>query len=175
MAVGSTGQVFNEICRYKVKGEPDFLSVIKTIPKEERLPAIAKIYGNDKIATVLGKQITKALSNYNLRVGMNSEQIYELSLSLIETSEEDNLALEDIMLFLDGLPKFKYGKVYDRMDMPTFYEMLEKYREERHKAFMAVKEEQSTQFKAYGDTNRMSVETDKVEMRNAINQYLQSK
>ncbi len=62
---------------------------------------------------------------------MNTEQIYDLSLALIETAEEDNLAIEDIMLFLDGLPKFKYGKVYDRMDMPTFFEMLEVYREQR--------------------------------------------
>ena len=173
--VGSTGQVFNEMCRFKAKGEPLHFEVIKHVPVTERLPALAKTYGVDKIAIVLVKEITKTLNLFNLRVGMNAEQIASLSYSLIESAEEDQLALQDILLFLEALPKFKYGKVYDRMDMPTFYEMLEKYREERHKAFMEVKEEESTQFKAYGDTNRMSLETDKVEMRNAINQYLQSK
>lgn len=172
---GSKGEVFNEMCRFKEKGEPLPLKVIELIPVSERLPALAKIYGNDKIASVLSIAITNTLNNFNLRVGMSPDQVSYLAYELITEAESDQLAIQDILLFLDGMVKFKYGKVYDRMDMPTFYEMLEVYREERHKAFMNAKEEQSTQFKAYGDTNRMSVETDKVEMRNAINQYLQSK
>lgn len=147
---------------------------MQNIPKEQRLPQIAKMYGTDKIATVLGKQITKTLLNFNLRVGMNSEQIYDLSLALIETAEEDNLAVEDIMLFLDGLPKFKYGKVYDRMDMPTFFEMLEVYREQRHQAFVNAREEQHAQFKSMGDSNRMSTDIDKEANRNAMQQYLRT-
>ena len=147
---------------------------MQNIPKDQRLPQIAKIYGNDKIATVLGKQITRTLLNFNLRVGMNTEQIYDLSLALIETAEEDNLAIEDIMLFLDGLPKFKYGKVYDRMDMPTFFEMLEVYREQRHQAYVNAKEEAHAQFKSMGDTNRMSNDTDKDANRNAMNDYLKN-
>lgn len=174
MAVGSTGEVYNQVSRYKERGEPNHLAVMKTIPKDERLPQIAKIYGNDKIATVLGKQITKTLMNFNLRVGMNTEQIYDLSLALIETAEEDNLAIEDIMLFLDGLPKFKYGKVYDRMDMPTFFEMLEVYREQRHQAYVNAKEESHAQFKAMGDSNRMSTDIDKEANRNAMNEYLKT-
>lgn len=174
MAVGSTGEVHNQMCRYKEKGEPNHLSVMQNIPKDQRLPQIAKIYGNDKIATVLGKQITRTLLNFNLRVGMNTEQIYDLSLALIETAEEDNLAIEDIMLFLDGLPKFKYGKVYDRMDMPTFFEMLEVYREQRHQAYVNAKEEAHAQFKSMGDTNRMSNDTDKEANRNAMNEYLKN-
>ena len=147
---------------------------MQNIPKDQRLPQIAKIYGNDKIATVLGKQITRTLLNFNLRVGMNTEQIYDLSLALIETAEEDNLAIEDIMIFLDGLPKFKYGKVYDRMDMPTFFEMLEVYREQRHQAYVNAKEEAHAQYKSMGDTNRMSNDTDKEANRNAINDYLKN-
>jgi hypothetical protein len=174
MAVGSTGEVHNQMCRYKEKGEPNHLSVMQNIPKDQRLPQIAKIYGNDKIATVLGKQITRTLLNFNLRVGMNAEQIYDLSLALIETAEEDNLAIEDIMLFLDGLPKFKYGKVYDRMDMPTFFEMLEVYREQRYQAYVNAKEEAHAQFKSMGDTNRMSNDTDKEANRNAMNEYLKN-
>lgn len=53
MAVGSTGEVFNQMSRYKEKGEPNHLAVMKTIPKDERLPQIAKIYGNDKIERTL--------------------------------------------------------------------------------------------------------------------------
>lgn len=162
------------MCRFKEKGEPNHLAVIQNVPVTERLPALAKIYGNDKIAGVLSIAITNALNNFNLRVGMNSEQIANLAFELINESEQDQLALQDIMLFLDGLPKFKYGKVYDRMDMPTFFEMLEVYREQRHQAYVNNKDESHAQFKAMGDSNRMSTDIDKEANRNAMNEYLKT-
>lgn len=162
------------MCRYKEKGEPNYLAIIENVPSSERLPALAKIYGNDKIAAVLSKSVTKALNQFNLRVGMNPEQVAELSYALIESAEEDNLALQDILIFLDGFPKFKYGKVYDRMDMPTFFEMFEVYREQRHQAFVRIKEEKEAQYKGIGDTNRMSTD-DREGMRDALKNYLQTK
>lgn len=171
---GSTGQVHNELSRYKEKGEPNHLAVMSLVPKSERLPALARMYGNDKIAAVLSKAITKALNKFNLRVGMNAEQVADLAFALIEDAETDHLAMQDVMLFLDGFPMFKYGKVYDRMDMPTFFEMLEVYREKRHQEFMRHKDEQDSQYKAYGDTNRMSTETDKDQMRDAMKKYMQN-
>lgn len=162
------------MCRFKEKGEVNHLAVITNVPRSERLPALSKIYGNDKIAAVLSKSITKALNNLNLRVGMNPEQVAELSYALIETSEEDQLAIQDILLFLEGLPKAKYGKIYDRMDMPTFFEMLEVYREKRHKEYMELKYEQEAQYKASGDTTRMSTD-DRDGMREALKNYLITK
>jgi hypothetical protein len=172
---GSKGEVYNEMCRYKEKGEPLHLKVIELVPVNERLPSLAKIYGIDKIAGVLSIAITKALSNFNLRVGMNPEQIAQLSFALIEEAESDQLAIQDILLFLDGFPKFRYGKVFDRMDMPTFFEMLEKYREERHQAFINCIEEEHAQFKAMGDSNRTSQDIDKEANRNAMANYLKTK
>ena len=171
---GSSGEVHNEMCRYKEKGEPLPMKVIELVPVSERLPALAKLYGNEKISAVLSIAITKTLNNFNLRVGMNPEQVMQLAYSIIEDAEQDQLAIQDILLFLDGMVKFKYGKVYDRMDMPTFYEMLEQYREERHKVFMDKKEELSSQYKAMGDSNRSSQDTDKEANRNAMQQYLKS-
>jgi hypothetical protein len=174
VAKGSKGEIYNEMCRFREKGEPNHLAVIQNVPVTERLPALAKMYGNDKIAGVLSIAITNALNNFNLRVGMNPEQIANLAYELINESEQDQLALQDIMLFLDGLPKFKYGKVYDRMDMPTFFEMLEIYREQRHQAYVNAKEESHAQFKAMGDSNRMSNDIDKEANRNAMNEYLKT-
>jgi hypothetical protein len=172
---GSTGAVYNEMCRYKEKGEPLHLKVIELIPVSERLPALKNMYGAEKIAAVLSVQITRTLNNFNLRVGMNSEQITDLAYAIIDEAEQDQLAIQDILLFLDGMVKYKYGKVYDRMDMPTFFEMLEKYREERHQAFMNGKEEAHAQFKAMGDSNRTSQDIDKEANRNAMINYLKTK
>ena len=151
------------------------MKVIEIVPISERLPALSNMYGRDKIAAVLSKQITRTLNNFNLRVGMNPEQVADLSYAIIDDAEQDQLAIQDILLFLDGMPKFKYGKVYDRMDMPTFFEMLEKYREERHQAFMNGKEEAHAQFKAMGDSNRTSQDIDKEANRNAMLNYLKTK
>lgn len=151
------------------------LKVMEVVPVSERLPALAKMYGNNKIAALLSKQITRTLNNFNLRVGMNPEQIAELSYSLIDSANEDQLAIQDIILFLDGMIRYKYGKVYDRMDMPTFYEMLEVYRNERYIAYQNKKEEEHSQYKAMGDTNRLSTDADKESNRNAMQQYLINK
>ena len=172
---GSKGDVFNELCRFKENGEALPLKVIELVPVSERLPALAKMYGNDKIAGILSLSITRALNNFNLRVAMTPEQIADLSFAILDEAEQDQLAIQDVLLFLDGMVKFKYGKVYDRMDMPTFFEMLEKYREERHLAFMNGKEEAHAQFKAMGDSNRTSQDVDKEANRNAMQQYLRTK
>lgn len=175
LAKGTKGQVHNEMCRYKSKWGPLPLEVIKNVPVSERLPALAKMYGVDKMSIILGNYITKTLANFNLRVGMNAEQVFDLSVSLIESAEEDQLAIQDILLFLDGMVKYKYGKVYDRMDMPTFYEMLEVYREQRHQALMGVNDELQVNYKAAGDTNRLSNDVEKDKNRSAMELYLKSK
>ena len=162
------------MCRYKEKGEPLPMKVIELVPLSERLPALAKMYGVEKLSGILSIAITKALNNFNLRVGMNPQQIMNLAYELINDAEQDQLAIQDILLFLDGMVKFKYGKVYDRMDMPTFFEMLEKYREERHQAFMNGKEEAHAQFKSMGDSNRTSQDIDKEANRNAMLNYLKT-
>lgn len=173
--VGSSGQVFNELCRYKEKGEARPMAIIENIPVSNRLPALAQSYGTEKIAAVLAKAITKTLANFNLRVGMNADQILELAYALIDSANEDQLAFEDIMLFLDGMVKAKYGKVYDRMDIPTFFEMLENYRDERHRQYVRFKDEQNAQFKSSGDQNRSSddVTSEKDQFRNAMKNYMQ--
>ena len=175
LAVGSTGQVFNEMCRWKDKGEPLPMMVIQQIPVKDRLPGLVNTYGMDKVSAILAKAINRALSNFNLRVGMNADQVMELSLQLIDSANEDQLAFEDIMLFLDGMIKAKYGKVYDRMDIPTFFEMLEQYRDERHRQYVRFKDEQNAQFKSSGDQNRSSddVTSEKDQFRNAMKNYMQ--
>lgn len=172
---GNSGVVFNELCRFKEKGEVLPMKIIEFVPVSERLPALAKLYGNDKIAAVLSKSITRALNNFNLRVAMTPEQIADLSYAILDEAEQDQLAIQDLLLFLEGMVKYKYGKVYDRMDMPTFFEMLEKYREERHLAYMNGKEEAHAQFKAMGDSNRTSQDIDKENNRNAMINYLKTK
>jgi len=52
--------------------------------------------------------------------------------------------------------------------------MLEVYREQRHQAYMGKKDEQHAQFKGMGDTNRMTLDTEKEAFRDAMKNYMQT-
>lgn len=163
------------MCRWKENGAAQPMKVIEFVPVSDRLPALSEKYGIDKMSAILAKAITKTLANFNLRVGMTSDQVVDLAFKLIEESHEDQLAFEDIMLFLDGMVTSKYGKVYDRMDIPTFFEMLEVYREQRHQAFMRHKEEEHIKYKGMGDSRRSTddITTEVDAHRDAMKMHLQ--
>lgn len=114
------------------------------------------------------------MMNINLRVGLNEDQIAELSEQIIEQSGEDNLAVEDVLLFLRELITGKAGKIYDRMDIPTFFELFENYREKRHQAILNIRYEEQANHKVYGPSERSSEDTtsEKQEMREAMRDHL---
>jgi len=89
---------------------------------------------------------------------MNADQIVELAETILDSSNEDRLALEDVILFLQGLIRGKYGALYESMDIPKFMEKFEVYREARHQALVRIKEERHSNYVASGDATRWSKE-----------------
>lgn len=85
---------------------------------------------------------------------MNADQIVECAHDLIMTTEEDQLSIEDYVLFFNGAKQGKYGKILDRLDQQTVFSMLEEYRQERHKQFVRIKQEKEAEFKSMGSTER---------------------
>lgn len=118
-----------------------------TIPHESRLPEMAKKDYN-QTAIMLSVGLTMAFETMNLSRPMNANQIADLAEMILESSHEDNLALEDVILFLQKLTFGEYGKLYESMDIPKFMDLFEKYREERFQALRQLQEEQHAQHKA---------------------------
>lgn len=85
---------------------------------------------------------------------MNEFQILNLAEEIIDTSSEDNLSLEDLMLFLQNLVRGKYKLSYESFDIPKFMELFEIYRQERHSMILRLRENEHLQFKALGDATR---------------------
>lgn len=100
--------------------------------------------------------LTKAFESMNLSRPMNDEQVIELAETIIESSNEDFLALEDVVLFLQGLTRGKYGALYESMDIPKFMLLFEKYRQERHEALMEYRDEQHIQNKILPVNDRIA-------------------
>jgi hypothetical protein len=143
------------------------------INSEHRLPMLAK-YDYRKAAMWVCGGVTMALDSMNLVRGMNENQVYDLTDFILDSSNEDNLALEDLMLFLQKLTRGEYGKLYESMDIPKFMEMFEIYREERFQAMRGIREEQVVQFNAIPVNDRLidmfGSERDK--QREALKDYL---
>lgn len=145
-----------------------------SISFSDRIPALTK---NDtaryEMIVALSASLRSAFSNMNLRVGFNEDQVIELAVMIIDQSHEDQLGLEDVLLFLQKLLVGEYGKIYDRMDIPTFFEMFEKYRQSRHVALKRIQEEQHVQNKSYGSPDRWA-EMSKDEERNAFHEAMKT-
>lgn len=127
------------------------------LPHEERIPELIKEEGGRaKVSAALMASMISAFQNLNIKGGMNEDQIFELAEAIIDTSHEDYLSIEDVLLFLRELITGKLGKIGERMDMPTFFEYMEKYRQKRYEALQAIRDEQHTQNKVAGRQNRRS-------------------
>ena len=131
---------------------------ILSIP--ERLPEMAKNAFNDTLGLIT-VALTKAFQSMNLNRPMNADQIIELAETIIDSSKEDHLALEDVVLFLQGLVRGKYGSLYESMDIPKFMDKFEIYRESRHQALVRIRDEQQCNWKSLGDQTRISDNEDR--------------
>ncbi len=160
---------------FKNKGIVAFDKVL-SISQKDRIPAItATSEGRYGMLIALTASLKSAFNNFNLRVGMNEDQIIDLADAIIDQSGEDNLALEDVLLFLQKLLVGDAGKIYDRMDIPTFFEKFEIYRQERHTQMLRIREEQQSQYKSFGDPERWTETHDKEaerSMGDAMKEYM---
>jgi hypothetical protein len=124
------------------------------IRTEERLPSLFKSDAA-QIASIISVGLTISFESMNLSRPMNGSQIADLAETILDSSHEDNLALEDVMLFLQKLIRGEYGKLYESMDIPKFMDMFEIYREERWQAINRLHEERQVQYKALPENSRL--------------------
>lgn len=126
---------------------------IFAIPTDQRIAKMAEIDFAETLRTVAAG-VTLAMEALNLKYPMNGLQIVDLSDAIIDTSSEDNLSLEDLMLFLQNLTRGKYNPLYESMDVAKFMEKFEIFRQERHEAVVEWRENKHLEYKALGDPNR---------------------
>lgn len=133
-------------------GSPNFPALF-AIPTDNRLPELAK---NDPQGTfvLVTAGLTLAIENMNLKRGLNASQIADLTEEIIDTSADDKLALEDLMLFLQGLTRGRYGELYESMDIPKFMNLFGKYRDERWEEGIKIRDAKHDEFKNLGDKER---------------------
>lgn len=137
--------------QYKFKGGEINFPAIFTIPVSERLPILYEKDFMQATALVVGA-LTMAFEKMRFK-NMDGRLINDMAEEILNSSDEDNLSLEDLVLFLQNMTKGKYGHI-ETMTLAKFMNLFEKYRDERHLAIMEYRENEHLQFKGLGDASR---------------------
>jgi hypothetical protein len=127
---------------------------VLSISAYSRIPNLTHVYGIEEIHAILSVLLTSFNNSLNLIRPMSKEQIVECAYEMVLTTEEDQLSIEDYVLFFRGAKTGKYGRILDRLDQQTIFSMLEEYRSERHRQYMKIKEERHQSQKAMGPSER---------------------
>lgn len=142
------------LSEFKELGVVNYRKIMQ-VPNKERIPELVKTKeGRAEVLIALTAAIKSALGNINVRVGLNADQLVELADRVIDSSHEDNLSVEDVLIFLQQLLVGDCGKVNDRMDITIFFERFEVYRQKRYTEILAYREEQNSQYKILGKDDR---------------------
>lgn len=163
--------IANHLQVFKERGVIQYDRVF-SIPATQRIGGLVAARGQQKVAEIIGAALSTAFNSMNLKRPMSADQIAELADEIIYEAQDDRLAMEDVLLFLQQLVRGKAGPIYDRMDAVMFFQYFDNYREERHFALLRIREEQEANYKAAGDQSRSSEFSDHNQYREALKQYL---
>ncbi len=136
-------------------GAINFTEVLK-IPSSNRLVSLVGAVGLQRVHQTIGVAITLAMESMNLSKPLTANQIFDLTDEIIDTASEDNLGIEDVVLFLQKMVRGETGQLFSAMDRPKFMQMFEKYRQERHVEYLRIKEEKEAQYKCTPVNGRLS-------------------
>lgn len=144
------GDIAERLLALKQNGQIDFKAVL-AIDFNQRIPQLTKDKeGRDAVLIALSVALRNAMKNFNVKYAMTADQIVELAYAIIDQSHEDQLSLEDIVLFLQKMVLSEYGEIEFKLDMPFFFKCLEVYRQERHEALTSIRNEQHINYRAMG-------------------------
>jgi hypothetical protein len=130
--------------------------LLLSIPLQDRIPALVQEFGIKRMYNLL-LMIVRAFC-FSLPIPktkkLNDTRMSVCACDLILTAQEDQLSLEDIILFFERAKAGKYGPIKSLLTHYQIMSMLEKYRAERHEAYIKIKEEKDKELKAMGPKER---------------------
>lgn len=122
-------------------GNPNFELLISK--QTTQLSQWKRQYGVDKVTEIIFFLIEDLNNYFNVSRPMNTTQMANLAIEF--TQELWWARMEEIIAFLEGVKKQRYGKVYERLDPAYIWEMWDKYQTDREDYCEA----HQTRFKQY--------------------------
>lgn len=134
--------------------------LLLAIPLPERIPGLLQEFGMKRmhqLLVMLIKAFCFALPIPKTKK-LTDTKISAIACDLVLVAQEDQLSLEDVILFFERAKAGKYGAIKILQHHHQLMDLLQQYRQERHDAFMKIKEEQNQQLKTLGPADRTCVE-----------------
>jgi len=152
MLAGNNREVALILKQYKHKsGEINYPAIFGGIPSSERLPAMYEKDFMQATALLVGA-LAVAFKRMQVKRA-TGDMVNDIAEEILLSCDEDNLALEDVVLFLQDMIRGKYGNV-DDLTTPKFMKLFDGYRNERHLAMMDLRENEHLSFRGIGDASR---------------------
>lgn len=156
-----------ELRKYKTDSGSLNYPALFDIPVSERLPAMAK---RDLKATinVITVALTLTMEAINISRPMSSSQVVDLAEVIVDSFKaNDNISMEDFMLFLQKLTRGEYPELYEGMDQVKFMSRFDTFRDERWEAGRLIYEERHKMYKEMGDSRRVIESTNPLDIHAA--------
>jgi hypothetical protein len=145
--------------QYVNKGKADF-RLLLSIPLKERIPGLISEYGLKR----MHKLVKLILQEFCYSIALpKSKKLTETKTSacacdLILVAEEDQLSLEDLIVFFELAKAGKYGKFKGILTHFGIMQKLEQFRQERYETYIQLKEQIQESQKSEGPAEKISPE-----------------
>jgi hypothetical protein len=131
-----------------------------SIPLEDRIPGLMEKYGKK----TMHKLLLMVLKEFVASMAMpaykrpTETRISITACEIMLSASEDYIALEDVILFLQRAKAGYYGAIKTLVNMQLVLQLMDRYRQERHQAYLKFVAGRETEFKHLGPVARTAPE-----------------
>lgn len=131
-----------------------------SIPLSERIPGLANEYGLKRMHRLIKTVLNEFCDSITLPKSkkLTETKTSVLACDLILVADEDQLSMEDLIVFFELAKNGKYGKFKNLLTHYSIMEKLEQFRQERYEAYVRIKEQKEAEVRLLGPTERISPE-----------------
>ncbi|RYZ23953.1 MAG: hypothetical protein EOO16_03060 [Chitinophagaceae bacterium] len=148
--------IANLVLQQYQQGHEVLWEKVLSLPVEDRIPGLMERYGKKTMHKLLLMILKEFVGQMNLAANKRPTET-RVSVAVCElmlTAGEDFLGIEDIILFLQRARAGYYGPIKTLVNMNLLLVQLERYRQERHEAYMKLKDKREAEYKQLGPVER---------------------
>jgi hypothetical protein len=144
---------------FQKEDQVDFAQLL-SIPVENRIPALVEEYGKKRMHRLIMLILREFVYNIPLPKSkkLTDTMISVCACDLMLAAYEDQLGLEDLIIFFERAKQGKYGPFRKMLTHFSIMEKLEQYRQERYAVYVQIKEKKEAELKELGPKERISPE-----------------
>lgn len=140
-----------------VAGDEILFEGLLSIPLKERIPGLINDYGLKRAHRLLKLVLQEFCYNIPLpkSAKLSDTKISAVACDLILAAYEDQLSLEDLIVFFEQAKKGTYGKFKGLLTHFSIMQKLEQYRLSRSTVYYRLREDQETAYKKMNELPRI--------------------